>query len=174
MPSTAHYAPHVHDSVVSPRLRETSAAAIAFGARLLTTPVIFVLAIPLALLDVGVTVYQWVCFPVYGIERVRRARYFTLDRHRLPYLNALEKLNCTYCSYANGVLSYAREVSARTETYWCPIKHALPVRDPHGRYQAFAEYGDAAGYQRHARALRRTLSGPAKASGPEPRRSSCD
>ena len=166
MPSTAHVVTRVHHSLPASSV-ESSIEAGARAADLLTaltTPVIFALTIPLALLDLCVTAYQWVCFPVYGIERVRRARYFTLDRHRLPYLSILAKVNCIYCSYANGVLAYAREVSARTETYWCPIKHARPVRDPHGRYHAFAEYGDAAGYRRHSSTLRRALSGPGRRS----------
>ena len=129
MPSTAHVMPRIHQSLPASSF-DSSIRASAQATHLLTaltTPVIFALAIPLALLDLFVTAYQRVCFPVYGIERVRRARYFTLDRHRLPYLSALEKVNCTYCSYANGVLAYAREVTARTESYWCPIKHARPV-----------------------------------------------
>jgi hypothetical protein len=153
--------PRIHQSLPASSF-DSSIRASAQATHLLTaltTPAIFALAIPLALLDLFVTAYQRVCFPVYGIERVRRARYFTLDRHRLPYLSALEKVNCTYCSYANGVLAYAREVTARTESYWCPIKHARPVRDPHGRYHTFAEYGDGAGYRRQGRALRRRLSG---------------
>ena len=168
MPSTAHFVPRIHDSLPASPFESSFGvgARAAYLLTALTTPVIFALAIPLALLDLCVTAYQRVCFPVYGIERVRRARYFTLDRHRLPYLGLLEKVNSTFCSYANGVLAYAREVSARTEAYWCPIKHARPVRDPHGRYHAFADYGDVEGYRRHSSTLRRALSGP--------RRRSCD
>ena len=40
---------------------------------LLTTPIIYSLGLPFLLLDLWVTVYQWVCFPVYGIARVRTA-----------------------------------------------------------------------------------------------------
>jgi hypothetical protein len=167
MPSTAHVIPRVHDALPASSIGSlggTVARRIDLVAAL-TTPVIVALAIPLALLDLCVTGYQWVCFPAYGIARVRRARYFTIDRHRLPYLSVVEKVNCTCCSYANGVLAYVREVSARTETYWCPIKHARPVRDPHGRYHAFADYGDGAGYRLHANSLRRALSGPAHGRG---------
>jgi hypothetical protein len=125
---------------------------------LLTTPLIYSLALALAFLDLCVSLYQWVCFPVYGIQRVRHRDYFTVDRHRLAYLNVLEKMNCTYCSFANGVLAYVREVAARTETYWCPIKHARPVRDPHARYHSFVEFGDAAGYRRRMPKLRRGVT----------------
>lgn len=123
-----------------------------------TAPLIYSLAIPLALLDLFVTVYQRVCFSVYGIAPVYRARYFRFDRRRLPYLNALEKANCAFCSYANGVLAYTREVASRTETYWCPIKHARPVRGAHARYVTFFDYGDADAYRRGLTRIRRSVA----------------
>ncbi len=70
----------------------------------LTAPVIYSLIFPLLLLDLFVTVYQAVCFPVYGIAKVRRGDYLIFDRYHLGYLNALEKLNCAYCAYANGLI----------------------------------------------------------------------
>ena len=82
---------------------------------LLSTPFVYSLIIPLALLDAWVTLYQSICFRAWGIARVRRRPFFVIDRHTLSYLNALEKLNCSFCSYANGVFAYAREVGARTE-----------------------------------------------------------
>lgn len=109
----------------------------------LTAPVIYALIVPLVLLDLAVMFYQAVCFPAYGIEKVRRRDYFVFDRHHLAYLNALEKLNCAYCSYANGMIAFVREVAARTERYWCPIKHARRVIGVHPYYPAFADYGDA-------------------------------
>lgn len=124
---------------------------------LLTAPIIYSLLLPFAVLDAWVTVYQRVCFPVYGIARVPRRRYFAIDRHKLAYLNGIEKVNCTFCSYANGLLAYVREVAARTEQYWCPIKHARDIPAPHGRYQRFVEYGDARGYREGLPALRRGL-----------------
>ncbi|MBI4829909.1 MAG: hypothetical protein HY804_14115 [Nitrospinae bacterium] len=120
------------------------------GARLLnilTAPVILALIVPLAALDLCVTVYQFICFPVYGIRKVPRSDFITLDRHHLEYLNAAEKFNCVYCGYANGLFAWLREVGARTEEYWCPIKHARRIRNPHSRYANFVAYGDAAGYR---------------------------
>lgn len=73
-----------------------------------TAPVIYFLIIPLVLLDIFVSVYQLVCFPVYGIEKVKRGDYMIFDRYHLAYLNLLEKINCAYCSYGNG-LSAMRE-----------------------------------------------------------------
>jgi len=122
----------------------------------LTAPVIYSLLVPLGLLDLGITAYQWLCFPVYGIPRVRRNAYVALDR-RMPYLNAIEKLNCVYCGYANGVLAYAREIASRTEQYWCPIKHARGIAGAHRRYHGFLENGDAEGYRTRLEELRNAV-----------------
>lgn len=113
----------------------------------LTAPVIYALIVPLVLLDLAVMLYQAVCFPVYGIPKVRRGDYFAFDRAHLAYLNAIEKLNCAYCTYANGVIAYVREVGSRTEEFWCPIKHAKRVMGTHARYAGFEDYGDADGYR---------------------------
>src|SRR5579871_4617709 len=61
---------------------------------LLTAPVIYSLIVPIALLDVWISLYQAVCFRAYGIARVRRSAYVVIDRQHLAYLNNIEKLNC--------------------------------------------------------------------------------
>jgi hypothetical protein len=114
---------------------------------LLTAPFIYVCIIPFALLDLFVSTYQAVCFPVYGIPKARRRDYMAIDRNRLRYLNALEGLNCLYCSYANGLLAYVVEIAGRTEQHWCPIKHARRVKHAHDRYSHFLPYGDASAYR---------------------------
>ncbi len=124
----------------------------------LSAPVIYSLIVPLLLLDGFVSVYQAICFRVYGIPRVSRDRYIALDRHQLDYLNPVEKLNCVYCGYANGLLAYVREIASRTEQYWCPLKHARKVLDPHRRYAQFADFGDFAGYHARQAELRRALA----------------
>lgn len=124
---------------------------------LLTAPVIYSLIVPIALLDLWITAYQTICFPIYGIARVRRSAYVVIDRQHLAYLNAIEKLNCVFCGYGNGVFAYVREVAARTEQYWCPIRHATRIRAPHAHYREFVDYGDAEGYKRRLLMLRREL-----------------
>ncbi|MBD3678866.1 MAG: hypothetical protein HUJ27_10770 [Rhodobacteraceae bacterium] len=125
---------------------------------ILTAPIIYSVVAPLAILDLGVTLYQRICFPVYGIPIVRRREYVVIDRHMLGYLNWLQKVNCVYCGYGNGVLAYAREIAARTEQYWCPIKHASRVQDPHMRYPNFSDFGDGEGFQGNWRKLREELN----------------
>jgi hypothetical protein len=110
---------------------------------ILTAPVIYSLIIPLSLLDLFVSIYQRICFPIYGIPRVVRGEYVVIDRHMLSYLNVIEKLNCVYCGYGNGVLAYAREIAARTEQYWCPIKHARINKAVHSRQCLYCDFGDA-------------------------------
>ena len=124
---------------------------------LLTTPAVYSVIAPFVLLDVWVMAYQAICFRAWGIRRVRRRDYLAIDRQRLPYLNALEKLNCMFCSYANGVVAYVAEVAARTEQYWCPIRHGRRVRARHGRDHAFTPYADAAAYRRQLPLLRAAL-----------------
>lgn len=135
----------------------------------LTAPVIYSLIVPFVLLDLFVSVYQRICFPVYGIARVQRGEYILFDRRQLAYLNALERFNCVYCSYANGVVAYVREVAARTEQYWCPIKHARRVAGAHDRYPRFIEYGDAQIYRETLASLRDELAEGDTARGGYPR-----
>ncbi len=125
----------------------------------LTAPLIYSMVMPIAVLDAAFSFYQWVCFPVYGIARVRRSEYVVVDRQHLAYLNAIEKINCMYCGYANGVFAYVREIAGRTERYWCPIRHATRVRAPHAQYREFVDYGDPEGYHRRLPVLRNKLKG---------------
>jgi len=113
----------------------------------LSAPVIYSLIIPIVLVDLWVMAYQAICFPIYNIPKVRRRDYLVFDRHHLAYLNLLEKLNCAYCSYCNGAIAFVREVAARTEICWCPIKHARRVLGPHPHYQGFADFGDAEAFR---------------------------
>jgi hypothetical protein len=124
---------------------------------ILTAPIIYSLVLPIALLDLWVSAYQALCFPVYGVARVRRSSYIVIDRHHLAYLNGIEKLNCVFCGYANGVFAYVREVGGRTEQYWCPIRHASRARAPHTHYREFVDFGDAAGYRQELPRLRAAL-----------------
>ena len=123
---------------------------------ILTAPVIWSCFAPMVLLDLWATVYQFICFPVYGIPKVRRRDYVVMDRNKLRYLNPIERVNCVYCEYINGLIAYVQEIAGRTEQYWCPIKHALRLKAMHSRYPHFLDYGDAEGYRRHIEQVRFT------------------
>lgn len=114
---------------------------------ILTIPFIWEMIIPVILIDIFVTIYQWVCFPIYKIPKVKRSEYVVMDRHKLFYLDRIEKINCWYCEYFNGVIAYVREVAARTEQFWCPIKHYKTLKERHSRYHNFFEYGDYIEYR---------------------------
>jgi hypothetical protein len=149
---------HFEQAVIARhRLLKARLLRYILGARpamILTAPAIYALIIPLVLLDLFVAVYQAACFPVYGIPRVRRGDYFAFDREHLAYLNALEKINCADCAYANGLVAYVREIASRTEEYWCPIKHARRVLGVHPRYGSFVDYGDGDSYRHDLERLR--------------------
>ncbi len=121
----------------------------------LTTPAILSCIFPILLLDFWATAYQFICFPAYGIPKVRRRDYIIMDRHKLRYLNSIERLNCAYCGYVNGAIAYVQEIAGRTEQHWCPIKHAARLKTMHSRYGHFLEYGDAQAYQKRIEQIRR-------------------
>ncbi len=124
----------------------------------ISAPFIYSMIFPLLLLDISVSLYQWICFPLYKIPKVKRSNYFLFDRNHLAYLNLVEKINCAYCSYGNGLAAYTKEITARTEQYWCPIKHARRVLQAHTYYNGFVDYGDAEAYQQELQNLRDELS----------------
>ncbi|MBI5751974.1 MAG: hypothetical protein HZA59_07505 [Hydrogenophilales bacterium] len=109
----------------------------------LTAPIIYGLIVPLMFVDVCVTLYQAMCFPIYGILKAKRANYIVMDHRHLAYLNIFEKAHCMYCAYASGVLALAVEVTSRTEQYFCPIKHARKILGSTSRYAHYLGYGEA-------------------------------
>ena len=120
-------------------------------------PIIYSVIFPLLFLDLCLTIYQATCFPVYRIAKVRRTDYIVIDRQHLEYLNVFERFHCIYCAYANGLLAYSCEIAARTEQYFCPIKHARKILGSHARYARFLDYGDADGYHAKLEKFRAAL-----------------
>ena len=114
---------------------------------LITGPIIYGMIIPLLVMDLFVSLYQAICFPIYGVTKVRRTDYIVFDRQHLEYLNFIEKFHCTYCAYGTGLLAYMNEILARTEQYFCPIKHARKVLGSHPLYARFLDYGEAKDYE---------------------------
>jgi hypothetical protein len=141
-----------HKILVKNIFRYLSDAALL---NILMAPVIWSCIVPAVFMDIVVSVYHAVCFRVHKIPRVRRGDYIVIDRHSLRYLNPIEKLNCVYCGYFTGLIAYIQEVAARTEQYWCPIKHARRVANIHSRYSKFVEYGDAKGYKKKLDTIRK-------------------
>ncbi|MBT3280489.1 MAG: hypothetical protein HOF69_04205 [Campylobacteraceae bacterium] len=115
---------------------------------IISLPFIWMMIFPIIIIDIFVTIYQLVCFPLYKIPKVKRKDYVIMDRHTLFYLDKFQKVNCWYCEYFNGVVSYVREIAARTEQFWCPIKHSKPLKDRHSRYNNFFDYGDYKQYKK--------------------------
>ncbi len=116
-------------------------------AHVIAFPFIWMPFFAIILLDILISLYHFVCFPLYGIEKVKRSEYVIIfDRNRLDYLNPLEKLFCMYCGYVNGFLLYAKEISGRTEKYWCGVMHDDKSGIKSRRDQTemdFSRFGDA-------------------------------
>ncbi len=110
---------------------------------IISMPFIYGMIVPALFLDIFLFVYQQTCFRLYRIPLVKRKEYITAERKHLDYLNWIQKINCLYCSYVNGIFSYAVEIGGRTEKYWCPIKHARKNKTFHNWQDHFSDYGDA-------------------------------
>ena len=69
-------------------LRESSIATI------ICAPLVYSMIVPIALLDLWISIFQAICFRIFGIALVGRSKYIVVDRKHLTYLNGIEKLNC--------------------------------------------------------------------------------
>ena len=122
---------------------------------LLSSPIIYAMIIPAIFLDIILFVYQQVIFRIYKFKLIKRSDYMLFDHHYLGYLNPIEKLNCLYCSYFNGLMQYASVIASRTEFYFCPIKHAKKIVYEHDYYKDYLVYGDEEDYQKKLKELRK-------------------
>ncbi len=124
---------------------------------LITSPIIYIMIFPIIILDILLFIYQQSISKIYKLPKVKRSDYIVYDRQLLAYLNIIEKINCMYCSYFNGMLAYASQIAAETELYFCPIKHAKKIAYKHSKYNDFLAYGDSEGYRKKLEDLRTTL-----------------
>ena len=103
----------------------------------------------LIILDLLIEIYHRIGFPLCRMKLVKRKNYVIIDRHRLKYLNPLEKFGCVYCGYANGLFAYFLEIANRTEEYWCAIKHKKyrhVIKQAHQK--KFLKYGDEKSFKK--------------------------
>lgn len=121
---------------------------------LLSSPIIYAMVIPAILFDIILFLFQQVIFRIYKFDFIKRSDYIIFDHQYLGYLNPIEKLNCLYCSYFNGLMQYASAIAGRTELFFCPIKHAKKVVSQHHYYDEFLSYGDEEDYQKKLQELR--------------------
>jgi hypothetical protein len=65
----------------------------------------------LILLHLLAELFHQICFPLSGLDGVKRSGYNRVDRHKLEYLKPMQKLNGAYYSYFNGVIGYWVRIS---------------------------------------------------------------
>jgi len=123
---------------------------------LLSSPIVYFMVFPAMFLDIALFVYSKVVSKVFKFTFPSRDEYIVFDRQYLAYLNIIEKINCMYCSYFNGLMAYAFSIASRTELYFCPIKHAKKVVYEHKYYGEFLNYGEGDDYQKKLGELRQS------------------
>lgn len=115
----------------------------------LSAPFTYGMIIPFIFIDISAEIYHHICFRLWKIPLVKRSEYIKIDRHKLEYLNYLDKLNCAYCGYGNGLINYIRTIAAETELYWCGIKHKKDSKFIELDYHKdFIDYGDEEAYKK--------------------------
>jgi hypothetical protein len=111
---------------------------------IISGPFIYGLGIALVLFHIVLEIYHQAAFRLYNLELVDYQKYIKIDRYKLSKLTFLQKINCVYCGYANGLLAYAVVIAAETEKYWCGIKHDVTTNDckliEPNHHENFAEY----------------------------------
>ncbi len=111
--------------------------------QIVSLPLIWSIFIPLIIGDLWLELYHRICFPLYGLQYVKRSNYIRIDRHKLKYLNWYQKIGCAYCGYANGWVHYASAIGGETEKYWCGIMHQkYPGFKAPEHHKDFVKYGD--------------------------------
>ncbi len=115
---------------------------------IIVIPLISTLIVPIIITDIWAEIYHRICFPLYKIPYAKRKNYIKIDRHKLKYLNWVQKIYCVYCGYANGLIQFWARLAADTELYWCGIRHRenKNFKAPeHHKY--FPKYGDEKGFK---------------------------
>lgn len=109
---------------------------------LVFAPFVYVFIVPVLIFHGALEFYHQIVFRGFRIPRVRLRDHLVLDRGLLKHLGPIERVNCCYCGYVNGLFAYAREIGARSELYWCPIKHRRDPAQPHAHYGRFFDPDD--------------------------------
>ena len=117
-----------------------------FFKHLIIIPILSLLAFPILVLDILVEIYHKTCFPLYGTKYVKRKDFIKFDRHKLDYLNIIQKMYCFYCAYGNGVVLYWGEIAANTEKYWCGIMHKKELE--YQKRLKFAKYNNKKDFEK--------------------------
>ena len=72
---------------------------------LIICPIVYAMVIPMMMMNMCVSFYQFTCFPIYRIRKVKRSDYIVFDCYQLGYLNFIEKSHCIYCEHGNGLMA---------------------------------------------------------------------
>jgi hypothetical protein len=122
--------------------------SIGFFRCVIVAALAWVCILPLVTADFFIEIYHRITFPLCKMPCVKRSKYIKIDRYKLKYLTFLQKFNCVYCGYGNGVVRYWGQIFKDTESYWCGVQHKSDrkwIAPEH--HKNFAKYGDKKGFE---------------------------
>ncbi len=113
-----------------------------FVIEIISAMAIYSMIIPLFIFSIWTWIYQELYFTLQDIPKVSIKDYVKFDRWDLKKLNHIQKMNCVYCEYANGVVSWGKAVAHQTEIYSCAIKHRHLVRGQLEENEKYFKYSE--------------------------------
>ncbi len=119
--------------IIVPR-KDLQAPNVSWPKRLILILTIYPIVLFFLFTDFLIWWYQTIYFGILDIPKLPRHKYIIMGRYKLPGLSRMQRLNCGYCEYANGVIQWLKAVANQTEIYSCAIKYATPL--PGQEYQA--------------------------------------
>lgn len=121
---------------------------------LISTPFIYGMLIPMIIFHILIELYHRIVFSLYDIEYVDYKQHFIFKRYKLNKLTLLQKINCIYCEYGNGLASYIKSIIGKTEVYWCPIKNGRNKNFTHEYYNKFIDVDNVENFEFHRENMR--------------------
>jgi len=109
---------------------------------LFAVAIMYGMIIPIIIMDLSTRVYQLVYFNAANIPLIPSSDYISFDRWDLTKLSLIQKINCQYCSYANGIAAWTKAVVNQTELYSCAIKnhHQKNGQEHHKDFISYEEF----------------------------------
>lgn len=106
--------------------------------RLISIVTITLMVFPLLIVDLFTSFYHAIYFRINGIPLIPRSRYIIIDCGRLMGLNWVQRWNCVYCDYANGLIAWTKAVINTPEAYNCATaRHQEEHQKEYFEYEKF-------------------------------------
>lgn len=90
-------------------------------------------------IDIGLCIMNYILFRFVNITVLKRSDYIKpFSRWKLPHKSFKYRLGCVYCSYANGLMYFGKDLVMSLEFLYCPWKQKQKTKIEH--HQIYQEW----------------------------------